>query len=387
VSKKHSKIKDDDFNDDNQFKLLIMEAIETKMKLEAEYYLELQATSTAKHLCATFDDFFKGPEAFIGIPNPKVRSGMKEEHCSRGNAMTRFTTSNYNMTTTPKIEWDFVVCPKQGFEYPHTPKERSKWRSGNEWVGSFGRDVKPLQEFLETPQTKQAGLIEEEVIALRLATGPMFILYNAVLRNYPEKDVACLVDIKTGKENRYETTIFVIASGISKLSKLSGVPEDRRLYRGLDAVLPRQFREDFSECQITFEITTSSSRSSADDPLAEALQSLNSFTVPFMPDRRNVNTKAVTTSLSVMDKYLQLDLPPDFGDAVTQGVRVVKEAHLSEDTVQMTVALPLAKFEFLETMEEAFIRSLEALCLGCAVKIDNNSISNKPENFRGSGAC
>ena len=42
----------------------------------------------------------------------------------------------------------------------------------------------------------------------------MFMLYNAALRDFPWWDVDHLMG------NKYETTIFVIASGITKLSKV-----------------------------------------------------------------------------------------------------------------------------------------------------------------------
>ena len=58
---------------------------------------------------ATLDDFHRGPESLIGIPNPKVRQGMEDEHTRRGNCRTRFTTTNYNVTTDPQTEWEFVV--------------------------------------------------------------------------------------------------------------------------------------------------------------------------------------------------------------------------------------------------------------------------------------
>ena len=48
----------------------------------------------------------------------------------------------------------------------------------------------------------------------------MFVLYNASLRGFPAWDVECLVDAAGGPANKYETTIFVIASGIIKLSKV-----------------------------------------------------------------------------------------------------------------------------------------------------------------------
>ena len=54
-------------------------------------------------------------------------------------------------------------------------------------------------------EVKRAGLRREEVICLRLYTGPMFVLYNAALRGLPARDVELL------RGNRYER-VFTIAS-------------------------------------------------------------------------------------------------------------------------------------------------------------------------------
>ena len=78
-----------------------------------------------------------------------------------------------------------------------------------------------------------------QVTALRLYTGPLYVLYNALLRGYPADVVRDL------NGNRYETTIFVIVSGISKLSRTTPIPTGRRLYRGLSGMLlPEAFWRD-----------------------------------------------------------------------------------------------------------------------------------------------
>jgi hypothetical protein len=203
---------------------------------------------------ATLDDFYKGPEELIGTPNPKILQGMKAEHCFRGNRNKSFTTGNYNVTTTPETEWEFVVEPRTGLQYPHTPKDRSQWPENCGWRGECGREMENLYQIMAKTEVTRAGLLKEEVIGGRLYTGPMFVLYNAVLRSFPDKDVECLKD-KDGKENRYETTIFTIASAITKLSKVTAIPPNRRLYRGLGGmILPRQFWELYPECQVTFTV-------------------------------------------------------------------------------------------------------------------------------------
>ena len=128
---------------------------------------------------ATLDDFYRGPEALIGVPNPRIREGSEKEHCLRPNAQRKFTTSNYNLTTWPQLEWEFVVCPVDDApdyrRYPHTPNDRTQWMLGNEWRGAHGRDIITLQALMENPAVKlqvtKAGLLLEEIICLRLYTG------------------------------------------------------------------------------------------------------------------------------------------------------------------------------------------------------------------------
>jgi hypothetical protein len=160
---------------------------------------------------ATLDDFYRGPEALIGVPNPRIFEGTEKEHCLRQNAHRTFKTSNYAIVTWPALEWEFVVCPKvpplpslhcfvhrwtvsrivsfisgplvmralpsqDGVEYPHTPREKSLWRDPT-WVGEFGRSVIPVDELLRLPEVdravRKAGLLRTEVICLRLYTGPL----------------------------------------------------------------------------------------------------------------------------------------------------------------------------------------------------------------------
>ncbi|MGB1597743.1 MAG: ADP-ribosyltransferase domain-containing protein, partial [Promethearchaeia archaeon] len=82
---------------------------------------------------------------------------------------------------------------------------------------------------------KIADLCPEEVIALRLYTGPQFTQYNAVLRNFPK----AMLDLM--QNNTYTTTLHCINSGLIKLSRASPLTQ-RRVYRGSKKMrLPRQF--------------------------------------------------------------------------------------------------------------------------------------------------
>jgi hypothetical protein len=367
---------------------------------------------------ATLDDFYKGPEGIIGTPNPKILPGMEAEHCLRGNSKTIFTTGNYNLATTPAMEWEFVVTPRAGFEYPHTPKDKGGWRHGNDWKGSCGREAEELELFMAKSQVKTAGLLEAEVIGLRLYTGPMFVLYNAVLRGFPEKDVECLKD-KDSKENRYETTIFVIASGITKLSKVSAIPKDRHLYRGLGGmILPRQFWEHYPECQVTFTIAAANSaaadvlkklegtdrsthysneevgkdgvsqddREAGADPQGNRSSSSESVRSEADAQQPAEVTGRARSIFDVSTVYLPIKLPVQpVKSQTSKGVRVVKEARQEGEVIRMSVALPFAKGYFMEKLQTFFQTAVRELCGGGNdVKIE--AVADKPEDFRGGGA-
>ena len=191
--------------------------------------------------------FDLGPEALIGTPNPKVEEGMRREHCERLNAKTRYKAPNYNFEFFPEQEYEFVFKPRKELGvYPHTPIDKTEWREGVEWKGDHGREAMDLKDVLHMVITKSLlwhpplvlvlNIKDSEVGALRLYTGPMYMLYNAVLRQFPKDVLAALGG------NKYETTIFCIISGISKLSKASKIPHDRRVFRGLGSmIVPDEF--------------------------------------------------------------------------------------------------------------------------------------------------
>jgi hypothetical protein len=336
---------------------------------------------------ATLNDFYSGPEALIGSPNPKVKEGLETEHCRRKNADTPFTTPNYNLTTTPKQEWEFVVCPQVDYRYPHTPKNKTYWDPDLGWKGEEGRDVIKLDTFMNMDQVKKADLKETEVIGLRLYTGPTYILYNARLRGFPAKEVALL------EGNDYETTIFIIASGITKLSKVTGIPSDRKLYRGLSGmILPRQFWEEFDECQVSVVISAPSKAGAVEivrkiKAATSAATSTSATTTTATAVESNVKTSAFELGIN----YLHLIDMKDEAAALVTGkqIRMVKGPYVagggeSVNTVRMTVAFPISKFEF-DSMRKEFEAALIAAC-GGGVALKVEEIANKPCDFKGGGA-
>ena len=96
---------------------------------------------------AQIELFLKGLDGYIGLPSHKVYHQMEVEHCFALDSLDTFVTSNYGGTHThPRMEWEFVVCPVDGKDYP-----------------GIIRQPDPLQQFLGHPTAIQAGLTREEV--------------------------------------------------------------------------------------------------------------------------------------------------------------------------------------------------------------------------------
>ena len=80
------------------------------------------------------------------------------------------------------------------------------------------RNMRSIGDLTEEEIVSEAMLCFEEVLALRLYSGPMFMKYNTVLRDDP-------VDfLENFKGNRHTTTIHLILSAILKLSRVQPHP-------------------------------------------------------------------------------------------------------------------------------------------------------------------
>ncbi|KAJ1475862.1 hypothetical protein T484DRAFT_1826830, partial [Baffinella frigidus] len=141
-------------------------------------------------------DFSKGLVEAIGLPDPRLLEAMTREHCTSGDSKLLFSPGNYDTTTTPEAEWRAVTDPEEGRR-----------------VSVGKRVVQALAELTKDPVLQKAMLRDEEILALQLYTGPMFQKYNAVLRGFPK----AVVDGLGG--NKYTTTIYLIVSGVIKLSR------------------------------------------------------------------------------------------------------------------------------------------------------------------------
>jgi hypothetical protein len=135
---------------------------------------ELHNKFTADGTCFTFrygdlSTYFGGLEAKIGAPTPRIHEAMVREHTSEADSQHEFVTGNYDVRTTPKIEWCFVA----------SPATRSEWPTEGTLVGTAPEKMRrPLQlSELETRRTAfnarlfalgEPELMQEEVVAGRL---------------------------------------------------------------------------------------------------------------------------------------------------------------------------------------------------------------------------
>lgn len=181
---------------------------------------------------ASLNTFFGGLEAKIGPPDPNIGDAMAREHTSAADSNEVFTSSNYRLTTTPAVEWQFVVAPESRAAWPAESQdmiapEHMRSPLPEEGLRRRLRDFNSRLNAMEEPL-----LLVEEAYASRLYTGPMFVKYNDLLRGFGAALAGC-------KGNMYVTTTHVINSAIVKASKLTRVA---KVYRGMaGGVLPPSF--------------------------------------------------------------------------------------------------------------------------------------------------
>jgi len=168
--------------------------------------------------------FFGGLERLAGAPDPKLEKALRAEHCERDDSGVEFLTSNYEMTTTSRIEWWFVADPDHGLSelgIPAYPVEKS---------GTLPAEHmrKPLPQRALRPRLRAANkqlaaleeppMVEEELLASRLYTGPCFVKYNAVLRAFTKVPMLQQAFDTLCKGNLYTTTLHCINSTVVKAS-------------------------------------------------------------------------------------------------------------------------------------------------------------------------
>jgi hypothetical protein len=86
--------------------------------------------SVYKMACGTMEDFHKGLSARIGSPNLDFETSMRAEHCVKAGCDVPFTTTNYGISTTPHLEWLYIVGTEQ-------LEEIDALDSSGEWYQAF----------------------------------------------------------------------------------------------------------------------------------------------------------------------------------------------------------------------------------------------------------
>ena len=133
----------------------------------------LQEGGLQEYKYADLSAFFGGLEAQIGPPEAHVLSAMEREHTAAADSLIEFTTPDYGVTTTPRLEWWFVVESERDLPWPTEVR----------WVGSDDQRRRPMSlKKLDTELAKMSAelrklgeptLIREEGIGARMYTGPM----------------------------------------------------------------------------------------------------------------------------------------------------------------------------------------------------------------------
>lgn len=205
----------------------------------------------------TLDKFFSGLENLIGPPQmirdpeseggetPTIRMAMCNEHTAFPDSYVEFTSPN-GTTSCSATEWEFAYDGKKD---PRSYPERKDFREKHqEWC----RKPVPVRDLMEELLEKHCNgrlreeghplVILEEFLGGRLYTGPMYMKYNAVLRELTGDPFL----VKAFKSccgpapfNRYVSTIHAINSCIIKMCKLT---KAGKVYRGTCyGKLPEEF--------------------------------------------------------------------------------------------------------------------------------------------------
>ena len=283
------------------------------------------------------EDFHKGLASRIGFPHLEFEKTMEAEHCSMAGCDLRFTTRNYGITTTARAEWGVIV--------------RGEAPAAEHML--HGRVIPSVEEKLQSEEARKAGLRREEVIAVMLYTGPMYMLYNCVLARWSSP--ATMWDTLRRGNNAFTTTLSVLVSSVQKLSAITVIPDGLKLYRGTGglATLPAHFSQPdefncrgmtewgFMSCSADKQVAIGYSGAAEGRPHAMVLE-----IEPSCVDRG-----AVVSGLSQYPKEVEtLFLPMSY--VAQSGERRVERSATGDVTVVPVRASVNLKAERLEQLEE-----------------------------------
>jgi Leucine-rich repeat (LRR) protein len=225
-------------NASRQWKVLLCEAVADLRNTECADASLLNDKFASDGDSFTFryggmEQYHGGLEALIGNPDPRVGEAMRWEHMESPFGCAEYECWWTGKTTACK-EYEYVV---------HGVANESETLNGRRESGNHGR---PLQSFVDSTEAQAAGLKQEEVIALRLYTGPMYVWYNYLLRYRhaynPTAYQSPFDDYKLDESDfPFRTTLHVLNSAIIKLSRTQRA---EKVYRGTKGgCLPPQFWE------------------------------------------------------------------------------------------------------------------------------------------------
>ena len=136
-----------------------------------------------------------------------------------------------NQTVSAMYSLDGTVVKKSFVKLPCPPENMV-----NIHRSDMPRVIPDVDALMVCPTAVKAGLTRPEVIALVLYTGPMFQVYNSILRRYPQH----VYDVYANSDsdpNLFSTTIFVLVSAVQKLSRSNLIPPGTQLYRGMGGLM------------------------------------------------------------------------------------------------------------------------------------------------------
>jgi len=190
-------------------------------KQHAEKAEESMQLTVKKMATGSANDFHGGLASRVGHPSLNFEVAMQVEHChpGKGTESFEFETGNpYNITTTSAKEWNYVL----GNEIADFVVEKAKPEKE-----PFKRRIRDIAELLK----QYPYLSKAEVISVILYSGPMFVMYNGILRQYTNE--AKVYKHFKKQNNLFPTTIHVLASALQKIARHSRISADTPLFRGL----------------------------------------------------------------------------------------------------------------------------------------------------------
>jgi hypothetical protein len=197
----------------------------------------------------------------IGPLNDKdVVGAMWSEHNIEEYSKEEIITTNYGVRTDPLKEWKAAAgewTPQRISAAGEWTKENRSWKLVSNFEipeetkiikGRHKRRAVCLEEFMKPPKDTEEGekwkrerkenpetwldnlsplekaqrcfyvaeMLPEEVLAIRLWSGPMYVPYSAVLRN--------------GEKRKYTNTLHALASAITRLARIGSF---EKVFRGM----------------------------------------------------------------------------------------------------------------------------------------------------------